>query len=160
MNSCEAFFAQLYQALWEFSEAGRVHSKPHIGPGSGHPEATREQLHASHPDWNLTDLADWDWQILGTPTEWRMRIWDDRLPGLGRDRPYDVIPYRSPLFLAFCEEFYDPHHPNPDKRMHYCVGSLVVDMEEKLLGQAEALQAYADGAPAADPPQIYDVEDA
>jgi len=157
-TTCDKFFVQLYPELWKFGEGGHVHSKPRFGTGSDHPEINLEPLHASHPNWNRTEFADWGWQILGTPTDWRLRVWDDNL--LGRDRPYDLIPYHSRLFLGLCEEFCDPHHPEPDKRMDYCVGSLVVAMEEKLLGQTVALHAYEAGATATDPPQLDDIEEA
>ena len=74
---------------------------------------------------------------------------------LGRDRPYDLVPYNNPSFIELCEEIYDEQHPEPDTRMDYCVGSLFVDMEEKLLGKTEAVHAYKAGATRDNPPRIH-----
>ena len=152
-HACQEFLEQLYQTLWDRSETGIIASQPSVGPGSRYPEITREQLRQQHPDWNLIELADWEWHIGGTLSHWWLRIIDERV--LGRDRPYDLVPYNNPLFIELCEEFYDEQHPEPDKRMDYCVGSLFVDMEEKLLGQTEALHAYEAGATPDNPPRIH-----
>ncbi|SMC02011.1 hypothetical protein SAMN00768000_0220 [Sulfobacillus thermosulfidooxidans DSM 9293] len=156
--ACQEFLEQLYWALWNRSEGGLVTSQPRVGPGSHHPELSREQLRHQHPDWNLTDLADWEWRIEGSPNHWWLRIIDERL--LGRDHPYYLVPYDNPLFVALCEEFYDDVHPEPDKRMEYCVGTLFINMEEKLLGQTEALRAYETGATSDNPPWVYTTEPA
>lgn len=155
-RACQEFLEQLYGALWDRSEDGLIASQPHVGPGSRHPELSREQLRQKHRDWNFIELADWEWHIESTSTHWWLRIIDERI--LGRDRPYNLVPYNNPLFVALCEDFYDEQHPEPDKRMDYCVGTLFVNMEEKLLGQTEALHAYETGATPDNPPWVYTTE--
>ena len=147
------FLAVLYEALMdEATTDGVLHSIPKVGPGSPMPHWTVERLMREHPGPNVSDLGDWHCQLHGTRNQWWMEIVDERMPA--QDKPYRVSLYENALYLNYLAAETLRQGRVTSEEISYSVSSILTDLDEKIFGQSEALEAYENGATAANHPWI------
>ncbi len=148
------FLAALYDALMSDATAdGVLRSTPKIGPGSPMPNWTVERMMREHPDFNVSDLGDWRCQIQGTREQWWMDIVDERMPG--HDKPYRISLYENEKYLNYLAAETIRQGRVTSAEIGYSVSSILTDLDEKIFGQSQALEAYESGATAANPPWVF-----
>ena len=113
-------------------------------------------VESAHPEWNTPDNPDrsprnlgWQWIIQGVRERWWLEVTDDRPPINGR--PYRLDPQDDAQFFAWAQ---DKGLTMPDK-IRFCITTLVTYMDEKLMGQSTAAEAYDHGAMNDDPPWVH-----
>ena len=78
---------------------------------------------------------------------------DNRLPG--KECPYRLDPRGDPEFFALARKFRAMHRTPVREWISFYVITLLTHMDEKLVGQTEALHAYEAGATPDNPPWIH-----
>ena len=106
------------------------------------------------PPWLTEPLPGWQWLLHGHADKWWLEVHDERNPEL-RGRPYLLDPLGD---VNFFDRAWDPD-PTTDatrpENLHYFLTSITTYMDENLIGQAEAIQAYQAGATPDNPPWIH-----
>ena len=144
----DQFLTALYDYLLTLAQNGVITSSPH--PAFQHMDV--EQLKRDHPDWQFDD-GEWRWTIQGTRDHWWLEITDNRLPG--KECPYRLDPRGDPEFFALARKFRAMHRTPVREWISFYVITLLTHMDEKLVGQTEALHAYEAGATPDNPPWIH-----